>query len=170
MTIFVFLFSFAGLQCYQISSVLKMIKFCQKLPLLLNMILRSLLLLCNPAKNVGPARLYKRTSNWKYGPSLNSMYKVSYTMLKEGIADLLIGVIEKSYWFWRIALKDQSTNIFSLKSMCANLFPLFLSVCLSFWQAILQQPDTCATNGKPINVPGILKWPPLHHQEMCAIL
>ena len=30
-------------------------------------------------------------------PSLNSMYKVSFTMLKEGIADLLIGVIEKSY-------------------------------------------------------------------------
>ena len=30
-------------------------------------------------------------------PSLNSMYKVSYMMLKEGIADLLIGVIEKSY-------------------------------------------------------------------------
>ena len=110
-------------------------------------------------------------------PSLNSMYKVSYTMLKEGIADLLIGVIEKSYWFWRIALQDQKFPIFwkvpiffSLWRllMCANSFHCFLSVCLSFWQAILQQPDTCATNGKPINVPGILKWPPLHTIRRCV--
>ena len=67
MTIFVFQFSFAGLQCYQISTALKKIKLYLKWPLLLNMLLMSLWLHCNPAKNVGPARLYKRTSNLMCG-------------------------------------------------------------------------------------------------------
>ena len=104
-------------------------------------------------------------------PSLNSTYKVSYTMLKEGIADLLIGVIEKSYWFWRIALKDQSTNIFffeiDVRKFISPFSKCLLILLTSNFAAAWHMRHKWEANQRAGNfeVP-----PPLHHQEMCAIL
>ena len=52
MTIFVLNFLFGGLQCSQISIMLKMIKLCLKWPLLLNKFVMSILLLCSPPKKL----------------------------------------------------------------------------------------------------------------------
>ena len=105
-------------------------------------------------------------------PSLNSMYKVSYTMLTEGIADLLIGVIEKSYWFWRIALKDQSTNIFFFEiDVRKFIFPFskcLLILLTSNFAAAWHMRHKWEANQRAGNFEVA---PPLaHHQEMCAIL
>ena len=113
-------------------------------------------------------------------PSLNSMYKVSYTMLKEGIADLLIGVIEKSYWFWRIALQDQKFPIFwkvpifffFVKVIDVRKFISLFSKCLlilltSNFAAAWHMRHKWEANQRA----GNFEVAPLaHHQEMCAIL
>ena len=104
-------------------------------------------------------------------PSLNSTYKVSYMMLKEGIADLLIGVIEKSYWFWRIAVKDQSTNIFffeiDVRKFISPFSKCLLILLTSNFAAAWHMRHKWEANQRA----GNFEVAPLaHHQEMCAIL
>ena len=124
MTIFVFKFLFAGLQCYQISAMLKIIKFCIKLPILLNMILRSLLLLCNPAKNVGPARLYKRTSNWKYA----SNERTSNIKPKKPLLNYRSNRLERVH----LLVKELEHTIFGFEHRTLNIVrPIITEYCFS---------------------------------------
>ena len=92
MAIFVLNFEYAGLQSYQISEFLKMVKLCLKRPLVINGISMSRWIHCNPPKKNDPARLYKRISNLIYEDDQNPFQRLNEVIALISL-DLDIGTL-----------------------------------------------------------------------------
>ena len=63
MAIFVLNLGFAGLQSYQNSSLLKLVRLCLEKPTSTKWDLNVYMVTLQSSRKIGPARLYKRTSN-----------------------------------------------------------------------------------------------------------